>query len=93
MLQAGQSNTSQGGRQQAVSQLIQAVLNERTLGAAYGQQLVKIVDRSAEQDASDSAIGALPSLVCEVSGGNPGRAGPVTITWQLLRSMMWKMAR
>jgi len=85
MLQAGQSNTSQGGHQPAVSQLIQAVLNERTLGAAYGQQLVKIVDRSAEQDASDSAIGALPSLVCEVSGGNPGRAGPVTITWQLLR--------
>jgi hypothetical protein len=85
MLRAGQSNTSQGGHQQAVSQLIQAVLNERTLGAAYGQQLVKIVDRSAEQDASDSAIGALPSLVCEVSGGDPGRAGPVTITWQLLR--------
>ncbi len=85
MLRAGQSNTLQGGHQQAVSQLIQAVLSERTLGAAYGQQLVKTVDRSVEQDASDSAIGALPSLVCEISGGNPGWAGPVTSTWQLLR--------
>lgn len=85
MRQGGQSGLSPGEYQHAVSQLIQAVLNERTLGAAYGQQLLEIYSQGLAHDANDPAISALPSMVCEANGGAPGQAEPVTTAWQLLR--------
>ncbi len=85
MRQGGQSGLSLGEHQHAVSQLVQTVLNESTLGAAYAQQLSETHNRWSAHDADDPAISVLPSLVCQVSGGDPHQAEPVTTAWQLLR--------
>jgi hypothetical protein len=79
------SGLSPGEHQDTVRQLIRAVLNEGTLGSAYGQQLLETHSQWLAHGADDPAISALPGLVCQANGGDPHQAEPVTTAWQLLR--------
>ncbi len=68
-----------------VQQQVAEVLQENRLGVAFAEQLVQIIDEQLVRPGENQAFACLPLLACQAAGGNPERAVPVMMAWQLLR--------